>query len=44
MSIKGKKVSDLYVKKFVENFFTKSVYEDKVIIEQYQEIFDLIND
>ena len=35
-SLKGKKVSESYVKKFVENFFTRSVYEDKTIIEQYQ--------
>ena len=35
-SNKSNKVSDLFVKKFVDNFFTKSVYEDKEIIECYQ--------
>jgi hypothetical protein len=36
-SNKSNKVSDLYVRKFVDNFLKKSVDEDKVIIERYQE-------
>ena len=39
-SIASNKVSDLYVKKFVDNFFTNSVHEDKVIIERYQEMLN----
>lgn len=35
-SNKSNKVSDLYVKKFVDNFLTNSVYEDKDIVERYQ--------
>lgn len=35
-SNKSHKVSDIYVKKFVDNFFTRSVFEDKEIIERYQ--------
>jgi phenylpropionate dioxygenase-like ring-hydroxylating dioxygenase large terminal subunit len=35
-SLKDKKVSDIYIKKFVNNFLTKLVYEDKNIIERYQ--------
>ncbi len=36
-SLKDRKVTDNYIKKFVENFFTKLVYEDKEVIERYQE-------
>jgi len=39
-SNKSNKVSDLYVKKFVDTFFKKSVYEDKEIVERYQEMLD----
>jgi len=36
----SRKLSDLYVKKFVDNFLKKSIYEDKEIIERYQEVFN----
>jgi phenylpropionate dioxygenase-like ring-hydroxylating dioxygenase large terminal subunit len=39
-SNKSNKVSDLYVRKFVDNFLKKSVDEDKVIIERYQEVLN----
>lgn len=36
-SFKNKQLTDGYIEKFVNNFFTKLVYEDKTIIERYQE-------